>query len=52
MKMGADSSEGLWPNAKEHQLQRMDSLLEPLEGARPWRHFDFGLSASRTLSLF
>ena len=28
---------------------RKETSLEPPEGARPWRHLDFGLLASRTV---
>lgn len=41
----------MWPNDKEHQQQGVDSLLEPLEGARP-ADTDFEPLASRSVSKF
>lgn len=46
MRMQTESREML-PQAE--QLGRQDSSLEPVEGAPPCQHLDFGLLASRTM---
>ena len=52
-EVGMNSTgQGMWAATESWRRQGAESPLEPLEGANPHQHLDFGLLASRPVTRY